>query len=151
MRLGARSAWLPLPLWGKDTSRAFDSSERVKRSTAGRVSLIRLLQRFPNVGPVVPGTTTSPQPNEAMHHDRSNPHRPRRYPTPQERRETGRIAVSVVELVKRGQAEPLHALLGTLSLREVALTLGALGALVCKLRGPAGRCLPWSGIARHGD
>jgi hypothetical protein len=54
-------------------------------------------------------------------------------PSQSERRESGRIAASIVELVKRGapRAEPLHALLGTLTLRELALTVGALGAVVC--------------------
>ena len=50
-------------------------------------------------------------------------------PSPGELRESGRIAISVVGLVKRGDAAQLHALMGTLSLRELALSLGALGAL----------------------
>jgi hypothetical protein len=51
-------------------------------------------------------------------------------PTPNERRETGRLAISIVELVRRGQADELHLLLSTINLRELALCLGAFGALV---------------------
>jgi hypothetical protein len=50
--------------------------------------------------------------------------------SPSERREFGRIAITIVELVRRDQAEQLHLLLSTINLRELALCLGAFGALV---------------------
>jgi hypothetical protein len=51
-------------------------------------------------------------------------------PTPNERRETGRLAISIVELVRRGDASQLHLLLQSMTVRELALTLGSFGSLV---------------------
>ena len=52
-------------------------------------------------------------------------------PNGSERRESGRLAISIVDLVKHGDAVQLHALLTSVTIRELAFTLGALGALVC--------------------
>lgn len=53
-------------------------------------------------------------------------------PNEHERAEAGRLAVSIVEPVRRRPtgAADLHSLVSTMTLREYAHTLGALGALV---------------------
>jgi len=45
------------------------------------------------------------------------------------------LAISIVELVRRGDASQLHLLLQSMSLRELALSVGAFGALVNAMGG----------------